>query len=233
MVKKLFVSYLLASVGLLGLAQEPRGCPTEHSKLKPYRNTHLVQLPGVVKIKEDCGMCTGWVAAPGIIITAQHCLGVNMTAVFEGLPGHPESQLTVERAGSYPIDEASDILILKGDTRGVTPFKLAIPSSGDLCLAAGYGGIDNHEKVTACIYTGQKDPFCDLQLFLGDIDYGDSGGPILNRNEEVIGMSVQLNIEGKRLFYSVPVLSIQALLVPQRSEKPKNLLTSPIGSLPF
>jgi hypothetical protein len=145
---------------------------------------------------------------PGIFITAAHCFNAQHTfikATFED--GH-ESDLSLAKLGNILFEESQDFAILKGDTHGVLGIEPEVTDGKTPapCASLGYG-VEHKQKASQCF--GGLSLRDGRRVFYGRIDFGDSGGPIINKAGHVIGINVQiLSDVSKPVFFAVPIDNI-------------------------
>jgi S1-C subfamily serine protease len=178
------------------------------------RETTKTAIPSVVFLDMDCGGCTGFVVKPGVVITAAHCvddLDEHLTIVFVDGYRSPATRL---RVGNRFADQSQDIAILKADTHGVTPLELETGIYAPTkCASIGYG-MEHTQKASMC-YGGIRTAH-NLGIYMGKIDYGDSGGPVVNNKGKVIGENNSIYddypLENPPVFWAVPVENIHKML---------------------
>lgn len=154
------------------------------------------QVPQVVQVEN---FCTGFVAAPGVIFTAAHCVA---DAVQEGQTQlevrYPDGFRTHATILGYGDEDSRDWAVLAADTRGLQPLKIAQrpPVAGTVCAVVGHGGGSPVQRATPCQVIGPDMGYLALSA---TVIGGDSGGPVLDAETgEVFGITV-------RSRYPVPV----------------------------
>jgi S1-C subfamily serine protease len=126
-------------------------------------------------------MGTGTAISDYKILTAEHVVDTATTFLIETKDGKRYSAVI------GPVDEDSDVAIIVTQTKMDLPhIKVSDkdPTEADKVEACGYGGDGKlrHFFATSKLYSGQV---------LGVDAYtipGDSGGPILNENHEIVGV---------------------------------------------
>lgn len=187
---------------LLGISYFPMRVDAHSDKI---RVTVPTKIPSVVRLVVGdvlTNSCTGFVVEKNIIVTAAHCLerSGNVRALFEDGTNRKFISLA---AGNRFISASEDIAVLQGNTGNIVPIKLATEPRIDAhCRSIGYGP-DYNQKQTQC-YGGKEMWTEGTLVFSGDIDYGDSGGPVINDNDEIIGEQVLLSADGRPTFWAVP-----------------------------
>ena len=137
----------------------------------------------------------------------------------------------VNTATKYPIegitatDETNDLALLKVRIHGIAPLPIGDSDAvqiGETVFAAGNpAGFEG--TFSDGIISGRRKSFTRkerLQM-TAPISKGSSGGPVLNRKGEVIGVSTALYnpLLGQHIYFAVPVKALKELLF--RSGKPK------------
>jgi V8-like Glu-specific endopeptidase len=206
------IIYLL-SEGSLGVC--PQGNPSILKKDRKY--TMAFSYPSVVMIESECALCTGFVVRRGVIATAAHCtrfLGEHQQAFINGVS---KTFVVVWKPKGMADYTKNDVALLTGDTANLSPLALA---NRDLetgrCGSMGWGGRADknghqYSKITLCRLTGQKDN-AGLLLIQGDVDHGDSGGPVLTEEGKVIGINESIAGYDIPLFWATPVSSLKRAL---------------------
>ena len=145
---------------------------------------------------------TGWLLEPGVIVTAAHIVAEVGEVIVR------QSTAPTFVAAVEGLDERRDVAVLRYDVEkaelepGATPLPLGDAGSDDVAktlLALGYSssgvkreGTVGSSKANAGILSqitnfGPDSYGRNLEMDAA-IDPGDSGGPVLNTNGEVIGM---------------------------------------------
>lgn len=156
--------------------------------LRTMQPSHKEQ---VVRIEADSAVCTGVIVAKNRIATAAHCFGYprtirnKVTVVFEDGRTDTGHALKIGDPNS-----PTDVAIVMVDTSNIEPLVLrprAI-SGPDYCFFIGYGGDFGKNEMPCYASRLIKEKNRDLIEVLGPIIPGDSGGPVLGRRGEVIGI---------------------------------------------
>lgn len=155
----------------------------------PQRTELPFNHPSVVKLESGSGICTGWVVAPGKVVTAAHCAHdgevTNFVATFAD--GH-EADFTLKKVGTTLTSQ--DVALLVGDTADAPTLLIAerptqFPST---CFIVGYGGGES-EHISPCVAESfDSDGMGDILVMSAQAIGGDSGGPVLGAGGEVIGV---------------------------------------------
>lgn len=140
--------------------------------------------PAVVKVRVDGGgFCSGVCVSPdGYILTAEHC-GCSGGAEIEFPDGRKFKAVSVYDPPKNNIDEASLLKIANQSGLPFHPVADVEPRNGDNVISRGYPKdqyVEMKGKISivasAILVDGMKP------------DFGNSGGPLLNEREEVIGI---------------------------------------------
>ena len=148
-------------------------------------------------------MGTGWLLQPGLILTNQHVVGGSTTVSVR------QNQQSLFTARVRAVDEPRDIALLSFDVSRTflnpmaKPLPTELASLSDIAssmMAMGYSGeLTPHEDGTVGPATANigvlsgivNFTFFDVDNLVIDaaVDPGDSGGPVLNLDGEVVGMT--------------------------------------------
>jgi S1-C subfamily serine protease len=116
------------------------------------------------------------------------------------------------------LDKVHDVALLQFDGYSAEPIKLAsnLPKIGENVIVAG-----SPKGLTGTISKGtisairSFDPYdFNLLQISAPISQGSSGGPVVNEQGELLGISVSMFSEGQNLNFAVPVRYIKYLLQP-------------------
>ncbi len=186
-------------------------CPAILKRPEPSRQTTATHIPSVVQIK-GCNFCTGWIAGHNTFVTASHCFDAPSDVITATFIDGITRELHIKRIGDRLKNYGNDIAILIGDDRGFPPLPISrAKESVDMCYSIGYGTNDV-QKVTKCFGGSRNPAFPDELYFIGQIWYGDSGGPIVDADTmTVIGMQTALSTK-EPTFYAVPAKNILEML---------------------
>ncbi len=157
-----------------------------------YRETEQ----SVYRLETSNSSCTAWLGAPGLVVTAAHCVEEK-----EGLILHT-GKFDLIDPPILLVDIAQDIAILFAPAISDKPIKLSsnIPEVGEDLTSIGYPAsfvlMDGEFRKT--FGTGKFRSFAKLKTWFGSVQRylatdivfpGDSGGPVLNDKGEIIGLS--------------------------------------------
>ena len=145
------------------------------------------------------GNCSGFVAAPGYVFTAAHCIedasAIQEVRFWDGM----YAKFEVADVGT---PDHRDWAILRGDTRGIEPpeFYLGYPEDGTKCISIGHGGGQARQAGALCEV---RPPLADPEwrryvAMSASVIGGDSGSLVMDRDGRVFGIVV-------RSSYPVPV----------------------------
>lgn len=205
--KFILLAFLLATPLMAG-----NSCPVDsvarRITMKVNRPTARTHHKSVVRVSFECSGCTGWVIKKNYVMGASHCLGKvpgSMEVVVKYINGGTSKGVIVKYT-DYETDIGwpNDILLIKTNTGHTPPLKLAKTSEVGKCFSYGYG-MDHIQKRVRCENFGPGHDSDGMDVLRGDIDHGDSGGPIVNLKNEVIGMNEALSNLSRTVFYSIPV----------------------------
>lgn len=162
------------------------------------RTVMPTQFSNIVSIWTDHLLCTGWVAKPGVFVTASHCFENRPTpSIFAEFIDGSRTSLTLVRAGNRFYQRQDDIAILTGDTKHQQSLVVVDHyKKSESCIGVGYS--IGRQAAFNCISSQRK--WETLGCFVGRSLPGDSGGPVINSNGEVIGMTVMYLIDGRPEF---------------------------------
>ena len=224
---------ILGLLGLLACGQSPvpdtaPGAPTElaspapDEKPTPTLAETLSQIQkAVVQIKTPAGTGSGFLFdTKGLILTNAHVVGQfpRVTVLAEGLGVIDRLGITADVVG---VDEASDLAVVSVETGGDFPVLTLGDSEtvalGEEVMAIGYA-LGEDLVVTRGIVSSRR-RFGNTTLIQTDaaLNRGNSGGPLVNRRGEVIGVNTAVfrgelvgTVEGVGL--AIPTNHVKGLL---------------------
>lgn len=212
---KLF-SFVFACFFICSVAFGESKCQPQDSfhKLRPkVRVTFPTDIESIVSIETECERCTGWVAGPNVIVTAAHCFEDSHEHITATFVDKHKVPLTLVKLGNEREHSGQDVAILKGNTGNVPAIEIEKDCSEHLqpCMSIGYGP-QNTQKSVAC-YGGRPVPQMDgLFVYAGEVDRGDSGGPVINSKGKVIGVQVSITEDMRPVFFAVPSCTVSKFL---------------------
>ena len=161
---------------------------------------------------KDAGRGSGFFVGKNLIATNIHVVAA-ATSVSAELVG-TKTEFIVEGVAAF--DAKNDLVILKIAGEG-TPLPLGDSNSvksGDVVQAVGYPG--GKHKVTNGVIHSIRNSDKWIRMKCETLD-GNSGGPALNRNSEVVGIAVAV---ANCLSFAIPVNAIKALLAVSQAMEP-------------
>lgn len=206
---KVLLFLLLLSSNVYG--KVPNYCINSNEvpeKFTTPRTAKLSDIPQVVQLSTECNLCTAFIVGKNRFVSAAHCFDSPVKHITVFIKGS-KVELTLIKKGDRIKHPAEDISILSGETGKIPPLKLPEHDFIDACLTVGYA--DKDQKMAKC-YGGMPLPYREgLEMYLGDVRPGDSGGPVLNLEGQVKGVVVQYEVGGPRI-YIVPLEVIKRYL---------------------
>ena len=159
------------------------------------------------------GIGTGVIVSEdGLILTNQHVVTSNPKSVTVTLIDGTEHDATV-----MYTDEIMDLAIIKIDATGLVPAELGDSSEltvGETAVAIGNPlGLEYERSVTAGIISalGRSLQLSSTQIAQNliqtdaAINSGNSGGPLLNTQGQVIGINTYKDMDGEAIGFAIPV----------------------------
>lgn len=171
--------------------------------------------PAVVSIKtfdedgDETGIGSGFVIGGGRIVTNAHVVeGAARVRVYDR-----DDKLLGTAEYAQAVSTTSDLAILPAMAPNVAPIPLAAapPEVGESVLAIGAP-----EGLTNSVSDGIVSAFRVLagrrvMQITAPLSEGSSGGPVLNRRGELVGVSVSVLRAGQNLNFAVPLDDVRAL----------------------
>lgn len=199
----------------------PRAIAEGKTMKKVRRFTHPTHFSSVVTLYNiDGGRCSGWVVKQDVVMTAGHCMdrvGEKLIVSFED-QSLPQIFITTKRIFENGAMADTDMALLSGSTGNVPPITIApdLVTSRTWCVSLGSGGRLGPQGLpiqqgTMC-RTSDHAEAGGLLPVAGDADYGDSGGPVVDTNGQVIGMVEAVAADGSPIFFIVPAPTLQKFL---------------------
>lgn len=184
-------------------------------------NTLLAQnaLASTVKLKMDHGgYGSGFLVAPGRVATNLHVIHGAITGTAE-LVGQKTDRFKIK--GFTAIADKHDLVILEVPGLVVPPnvSPLSLGDSEDMNIGetvyavgnpAGFDGTFSEGNISGI----RKDANGTLLQMTAPISPGSSGGPVLNKHGDVIGVSVAAG-PGQNLNFAIPSNYLKSLLKPE------------------
>jgi hypothetical protein len=166
------------------------------------------------------------ISSDGLIATNYH--------VISGFARHPKKytiQFLDHKGNKAPltlqsVDVINDLAIVKRAVDGNMPFfEIAdhVPMKGEELYSLG-NPHDLGMIVVPGTYNGlKKESFNDRIHFTGSVNSGMSGGPVVNKNSEVVGINVATS--GNQIGFLVPHDKLRNLYLAYQQQPPENVKT--------
>lgn len=182
--------------------------------IDPFFNDFFGQIPVIPESSEgetekvEIGGGTGFIISDdGLILTNRHVVNdpdASYTVVFD-------DETTME-AKVLARDTLSDLAIIKVDAEGLTPLPVGDSDSlvqGQTVIAIGNTLGEYQNTVTKGIISGlQRDLGGNLTGLIqtdAAINQGNSGGPLLNLQGQVIGINTAVDRSGEGIGFAIPI----------------------------
>ena len=214
--QKLLLSFMIWGLILFyGIAVAAALTPQEIANIALGSTVHL----GIIDTKANLKFGSGFVVHDGQIATNHHVIE-GMLVEFAKLVGKEEV---------YPIeailavDKARDLAIVKVTGLDVPPLSLGDSDTvqiGDKVYAVGNPqGLEGSfsDGIISAIRGGRENK---LFQMTAPISQGSSGGPVLNENGEVIGVSVASAASGQNLNFAIPVNYLKSMVTMRITSTP-------------
>lgn len=164
----------------------------------------------VTIITDDGSQGSGFFVAPNIIVSNYHVIkGAKYASCYLN---NSETEYKID--GYVGVDKSVDIILLKVSTLNKSAIKLAANTAliGQKIYVIGSPrGLP--ATISDGIISGMRDfDGNKLLQMTASISSGSSGGPVLNTNGELIGISVSQIKEGQNLNFAIPKSYLQILL---------------------
>ena len=153
---------------------------------------------------------SGFFVAPNIIATNYHVVegATNASCILNN------SDIEYKIDGYIGVDESVDLILLKVSTLNKPSIKFAVTTASigqKVYVIGSPQGLP--ATISDGIISGMRD-FDGIKLLqmTAPISPGSSGGPVLNSNGELIGISVLQRTDGQNLNFAIPKSYLQILL---------------------
>ena len=223
---KHLITCLLATFALLALVVRPSQADATARSVYQIAATSTVLIVG----ENKKGWCkgTGFVyqtSTGAVILTAKHVISDAKLKYTVTLPNGQKAKVV-----SITKSETSDLafLTVSSNLSGIPGLKIASADAdiGDTVYCVGLP--EMHTNLTLGV--GLVSQYCDTIVLgthlmgCGQINHGNSGGPLLNEYGQVIGIADCSEVDAANLCYGLPVSAINALLFSaHKSEHPPPL----------
>jgi len=167
------------------------------------------------------GTGAGFIVDPeGLIVTNQHVVANADRIRVKLHDGRTQA------AAVMGADNATDLALLKITVDGLTPIQLGDSDAlrvGDSVIAIG-NPLEYERSVTAGIVSalGRKvyeaEPFENFIQTDAAINRGNSGGPLLNKRGEVIGVNTVIRSDGRGISFAVPSNVVKRVVAQLRAQ---------------
>jgi len=176
----------------------------------------------VTIITDDGSQGSGFFVAPNIIATNYHVMeGATSASCYLN-----NSVIEYKIDGYVGIDKTVDLILLKVSTLNKPVIKLAVTTASigqKVYVIGSPRGLP--ATISDGIISGMRDfEGTKLLQMTASISPGSSGGPVLNSNGELIGISVSQLTDGQNLNFAIPKSYLQILL-DFKAATPKDLST--------
>ena len=164
----------------------------------------------VTIITDDGSQGSGFFVAPNIIATNYHVMeGATNASCYLN---NSDTEYKID--GYVGIDKSVDLILLKVSTLNKPAIKLAVATAS---IGQKVYVIGSPQGLPATISDGIISGMRDFEgnkllQMTASISPGSSGGPVLNSNGELLGISVSQLTEGQNLNFAIPKSYLQILL---------------------
>jgi uncharacterized protein (TIGR02145 family) len=180
-----------------------------------YKNT----VNSTVTIETDIGLGSGFFISENVIVTNYHVI----EGASEAFCYTSNSSIKYKIEGYLAVDKSVDLILLKVPGLDRSALKIAVSSvsPGQKIYVIG-----SPKGLPATISDGIVSGLRDFEGYkliqiTAPISPGSSGGPVLNANGELIGVSVGQYKDGQNLNFAIPKSNLELLL--------KKMTSSPIS----
>jgi S1-C subfamily serine protease len=169
--------------------------------------------PSVVRIVGASGFSgrtgSGWVAAPGLVVTNAHVVAdANYAAVQpEGVGWQLEAEILV-------LDERNDLAVLGVEDLDLPALGLAVPEPGEPVAVLGYpqngpfdvqaGRVGGTRRVLTSDIHGRGPVERQVTILRSSVRHGNSGGPAVNSDGEVVATIFAERVGAGEVAYGIP-----------------------------
>jgi S1-C subfamily serine protease len=160
---------------------------------------------------------SGWVAAPDLVVTNAHVVAGQVVTRVQ-----PEGTGPPRRAEVVLFDDKNDVAILRVDGLGLSPLPLAVPEPGEEAAVLGFpenGPLDiQPARIGATRRVVSGDAYNrgpverDVTSFRVYVRPGNSGGPAVNADGEVVATIFASRADSSHSGYGIPSQIVQRRL---------------------
>ncbi|MCG6156100.1 transglutaminase family protein [Rubinisphaera margarita] len=206
--------------GLLQAEDNTEAQPVEAAEQRSFKaiaeeyRGSIVTITHLDRNGEQLGMGTGFVIdEQGLIATNRHVLGEARPIEIEFADG---SSYDIESI--YASDELADLAILKVAPESLKGQKLKplrlgkTVEQGDDVAAIGHPRGYRNSLVTGIVSGTEEINGRELIQVSMPIDHGNSGGPLLNQQGEVIGVITYKSASSNSIGFAMPISELQSIL---------------------
>jgi len=171
-----------------------------------YKNT----VSSTVTIETDIGLGSGFFISENVIVTNYHVInGASETYCYTN-----NSSEKYKIDGYLAVDKSADLILLKVSCLNRAAIKIAL---GSVTPGQRVYVIGSPKGLPATISDGIISGLRDFEgqkliQITAPVSPGSSGGPVLNENGELIGVSVGQISEGQNLNFAIPLSYLESLL---------------------
>jgi hypothetical protein len=216
---KVVLSFILVNVLVIGLVSgRVGGVADEAGKRRLFIDQDLNSV-ALLEMTTG-GRCTAFVVDAHVIASAAHCVKSETRYIVTYEDGR-QAEAVLIKAGEPGTE--TDWALFYTNTYDIKPleFPLEPPQWPVMCTSVGYGGdAASVQKTLPCMTLGtDKDPFIpEAMIIVGEVDYGDSGGPLLGYNNTILGIVFALDRIDSQRGYAVPYWILQKAIQDLKAE---------------
>lgn len=197
----------LSLLAIAGLVLPACGSNINKSTLKILGGTKTNENSAVVRITSDSGACTGTFIRKNVILTAAHCnhMGYNGRAPSKDIV-HPRYSAEADSDLAGAQFDLRILIFNESLSESTVNISTNPPKAGEMTRAIGFGVSDFRPDEGISEGSGVKragnikidiveDQY--IAAINSDVNvcFGDSGGPLLNRRGEIVGVASRIGTE--------------------------------------